>query len=332
MLNLRDTLTSHYKKQWEGSTAAAWMAASYMLLKQDAEANTLLDACLKARVGTKAAVNGGRSYNRTPMIEDVEIFYIQCRHFPDRAKKFGIEALEPIMKPLRDQSFNTLSCSYMTLALKAYSDLARSTGVEVSILGIVKGNPKPQTLAGPSQGIIRTEFGPTTSALRFERQQKGSGDIGAFFQVVEQGYDSGKPTGPERSGLEIAREITPLHKDEPLRPGDPVDVVLRVRNVSGKNLSNLAVVDLLPAGFEVLVGDLKSGANTVAGTEFAELREDRTLFFLGIAANAEWSVKYRMKAVCSGSFAVPTALVEDMYDRGLHGVSAPGRIEIAPAK
>ena len=72
--------------------------------------------------------------------EDLQIFYIQCRHFPERSKKFGIDALEPIMKPLRDQSFNTLSCSYMTLALKAYSDLARSTGVEVSILGIVNGN------------------------------------------------------------------------------------------------------------------------------------------------------------------------------------------------
>ena len=135
-----------------------------------------------------------------------------------------------------------------------------------------------------------------------------------------------------RSGLEIAREITPLNKDEPLRPGDPVDVVLRVRNVSGKALSSLAVVDLLPAGFEVLAGELKSGAGTVPGTEFAELREDRTLFFLGLAANAEWSVKYRMKAVCAGSFAVPTAPAEDMYDRGLHGVSTPGRIEIAPAQ
>lgn len=328
LLNLRDTLTSRYKNQWERGPAAAWMAATYMLLKKDDEANKLLDVCLKAR--STAAKAELRDYHRTPMMEDLQIFYIQCRHFPERAKKFGIEALEPIMKPLRDQSFNTLSCSYMTLALKAYSDLARSTGVQVSILGIVNGTSSP--LAGPSQGIIRANFGPTTTALRFERKQNGDGDIGAFYQVVEQGYESGKPSGPERSGLEIAREITPLNKDEPLRPGDPVDVVLRVRSVSGKALSNLAVVDLLPAGFEVLAGDLKSGAGTVPGTEFAELREDRTLFFLGLAANAEWSVKYRMKAVCAGTFAVPSALAEDMYDRGLHGVSTPGRIEIAPAK
>ena len=282
-----------------GKPAAAWMAATYMILKKDAEANSLLDACLKARAGAKAAAAKQTwDYYRSPAIEDVEVFYVQCRHFPDRAKKFGIEALEPIMKPLRDQSFNTLACSYMTLALKAYSDLARSTGVEVSILRIAGADPKPVLVAGPSQGILRVDFDAETTALRFERKQKGDGDIGAFYQVVEQGYESGAPGGPERSGLEVAREITPLHKDEPLRPGDPVDVVLRVRNVSGKALGNLAVVDLLPAGFEVLADDLTSGAGTVAGTEFAELREDRNLFFLGLAENAEWSVKYRMKAVC----------------------------------
>jgi uncharacterized repeat protein (TIGR01451 family) len=332
LLNLRDTLSSHYKGQWEHRAAAAWMAATYMLLKKDAEADKLLDACLKARAAAKPGANhDAGSYYRTPAMEDIGIFYIQCRHFPQRAKAFGIDALEPIMKPLRDQSFNTLACSYMTLALKAYSDLARGTGVEVSIKGIAAGNDTPQLLAGPGQGIVRAAFGPATRALRFERKQSGSGDIGAFYQVVEQGYDSGKPAGPQRSGLEVSREIAPVSKTQALRAGDPVEVVLRVRNVSGRNLTNLAVVDLLPAGFEVVAGDLKSGANTVAGTDFAELREDRTLFFLGLAPNAEWALKYRMKAICSGAFAVPPALAEDMYDRGLHGVSTPGRITIEPA-
>jgi len=333
LLNLRDTLQAKFPGQWEGRVTAAWMAATYQLLKQDDEANKLLDVCLKARAGGKARVRQDPwDYYRTPMLDDLMVFYVQCRHFPERAKKFGIGDLEPVMKPLREQAFNTLACSYMTLALKAYSDLARGTGVEVSVFGRSRDEAAPKLLAGPGQGILRGSFGPETVALRFERKQKGDGDIGAFYQVVEQGYDRGKPAGPERSGLEVAREIIRLHPGQPLRAGDPVDVVLRVRNVAGKDLTNLALVDLLPAGFEVLAGDLQSGAGTVPGTEFAELREDRNLFFLGLAANAEWSVKYRMKAVCAGTFTVPPALAEDMYDRGLHGVSAPGRIEIAPAQ
>lgn len=333
LLNLRDTLDEKFKGTWEDRPTAAWMAATYMLLKKDDQGNKLLDACLNAkRKGQSKRPAYSWNYSATPEIADLQIFYIQCRHFPERAKSFGIEALEPIMKPLRDQSFNTLACSYMTLALKAYSDLARSTGLEVSIARIAISKPEPARIAGPSSGILRTSFDANTAALRFERNQKGSGDIGAFYQVTEQGYDSGPLGKADRSGLEVSREITPVKKGEPLRPGDPVDVVLRVRNVTSRNLENLAVVDLLPAGFEVLAGDLHSGARTVNGTEFAELREDRTLFFLGLEANGEWSVKYRMKAVCPGSFVVPAALAEDMYDRGLHGTSTTGRIEIAPAK
>ncbi len=332
LLNLRDTLDTKFKGRWEQQPTAAWMAASYLLLKQDDQANKLMDACLKARKNDRPA-RGERSwsYSSSPEIAALQVFYLQCRHFPDRAKSFGIDDLDPIMKPLRDQSFNTLASSYMTLALKAYSDLARNTGLEVSIARIAKDKPASVRIAGPAPGILRTGFDANTAALRFERKQKGKGDIGAFYQVTQQGYDTSPTSKPDRSGLEVSREIRAVRKDAPLRPGDPVDVVLRVRNVTNRNLNNLAVVDLLPAGFEVLSGDLKSGAGTVNGTQFAELREDRNLFFLGLSANGEWSVKYRMKAVCPGSFIVPAALAEDMYDRGLHGTSASSRIEIVPA-
>jgi len=335
LLNLRDTLENkEYKGKWQHMPTAAWMAASYGLLQNDKEAGALLDACLKARSSMDGKATSWNYYS-TPAIDDLKLFYIQCRHFPERAKSFGIKELEPIMKPLRDQSFNTLACSYMTLALKAYSDVAASTGVKVSLLRIAQGQSKATPLAGPSSGILRADFDAETAAIRFERRQEGDGDIGAFYQVVEQGYDAGPPPGPLRSGLEVSREIVATKRDtpqdRPLRPGDPVEVVLRVRNVSARNLDNLAVVDLLPAGFEVIAGDLRSGAGTVPGARFTELREDRNLFFIALAADKEWVVKYRMKAVCAGSFAVPTALAEDMYDRGLHGVSKPGRIEIQPA-
>ena len=75
-----------------------------------------------------------------------------------------------------------------------------------------------------------------------------------------------------------------------------------------------------------------SGAGTVPGTTFSESREDRSLFYLALAGNQEWSARYRMKAVCAGSFVVPTAMAEDMYDRGRHGVSAPGEIKVEPAE
>jgi hypothetical protein len=178
---------------------------------------------------------------------------------------------------------------------------------------------------------VRGEFPVGTKALSFRRDQKGSGDIGIFFQAVEQGYDRVASPDALTSGLGVFREIKALKPDQPLRAGDAVEVKLTVRNLADRRLPDLAVIDLLPAGFEVVAGDLRSGPGTVAGTSYAELREDRTLFYLGLAPNGEWSVTYRMKAVCPGSFIVPPAMAEDMYDRGRHGVSKAERIEVAAA-
>lgn len=327
LLNLRDTLDSRFKGAWQARASAAWVAAAYRLLKKEGEAGQVLDACLKARAG-----GGGPKeedfYFRTRMMDDLVVFYVQCRHFPERAKSFGIAELDPVMVPLRDQGFNTLACSYLTLALKAYGDVAKGAGLQVAIHAVDAGG-KDSLLGGPSGGLVRAGIAPGTASVRFVRTQEGAGDVGAFYQVVEQGFDREPPAELDRSGLEVVREFVPVVKERPLRVGDPVEVVLRVRNVSGRALANLAVVDLMPAGFEVVPGDLRSGPGTVAGADYCELREDRTLFFVRLPANGEWQVKYRVKAVVAGVFTVPPALAEDMYDRGIHGTTAPGKVEVA---
>ncbi|WP_367872775.1 alpha-2-macroglobulin [Luteolibacter sp. Populi] len=328
LLNLRDTLTKTQAGKWEGRSTAAWMAATYHLLKQDDEAEALMKTCVETRKKSPPKSPNSYYYN-SDEAEALKIFYIRCRHFPKQAKDFGYDDLDPVMAPLRKESFTTLTASFMTLALKAYGDLAGQTALELTIRAKPRGGSE-SVIAGPAQGLVRGEFAEGTSEISFLRDQKGGGDIGAFYQSVQQGYDRGKAPGAETSGLGIFREIKPA-VDGPVRPGDAIDVKLTVRNLTPKQLNDLAVIDLLPAGFEVVAGDLKSGPNAVAGTNFSELREDRTLFYLGLAGNKEWTVKYRMKAVCPGSFSVPSAMVEDMYDRGRHGISEPGRIEVVGA-
>ncbi|BCU76156.1 alpha-2-macroglobulin [Luteolibacter sp. LG18] len=330
LLNLRDTLTKAYAGKWEGSSTAAWMAGTYRLLKQDKEGAKLMAACMDARAKNPPQPEPVFWYDRTPDAEALKIFYVRCRHFPEDAKDFGYDDLAPVMEPLKKENFTTLTASFMTLALKAYGDAAAKTGLELTL--VAKPPSGAETvLAGPAKGIVRSPFPVGSASVGIRRKQNGSGDIGAFFQVTEQGYDRGKPPGPETSGLGVFREIKPVDTSHPVRPGDSIAVTLRVRNLSTRSLTNVAVVDLLPAGFEVVAGDLKSGAGTVAGTTFAELREDRSLFYLDLGGNGEWSVSYRMKAVSPGSFVVPPAMAEDMYDRGRHGLSEPTRIEVKPA-
>lgn len=328
LLNLRDTLNKWPEERWVSRPTAAWMAASYRLLKSDKEAKALMKRCVEAR--SKAAPNDGDCYYNSKQADALKIFYVRCRHFQEQAKDFVYDDLEPIMTPLRDESFTTLTASFMTMALKAYGDVAAQSKLELSIRSKPRGGSETD-LVSPFIGLVRGDFPEGTGELTFRRNQKGSGDIGAFYQVVEQGYDRGTAPPAQTSGIGIFREIKKAPGEKPLRAGDAVDVKLTVRNLTARQLNDLAVIDLLPAGFEIVAGDLKSGPGAVAGTSFSEVREDRSLFYLALGGNQEWSVTYRMKATCPGSFSVPSALVEDMYDRGRHGLSAPSRIEVVSA-
>ena len=336
LLNLRDALGKKFAGQWQGEATAAWMAATYRLLQQDKEAAKLMDLCLKTRkqaATTPMPHASSRFYHNSLDVDALKIFYVRCRHFPEQARVFGIDDLDPVMKPLREENFSTLSAAFITLSLKAYSDVTQASGFQASIFAVPATGGEARLLAGPGPGILRAAFDPGTGAIRFKREQSGKGDVGVFYQILEQGFDKGKPPGPLTSGLAVFREWIPVGgKDKVLHPGDAVDVRLRVRNLAAIPIHDMAVIDLLPGGFEVLAGELPSGAGTVPGTTFSESREDRSLFYLALAGNQEWSARYRMKAVCAGSFVVPTAMAEDMYDRGRHGVSAPGAIKVEPSE
>jgi len=187
-------------------------------------------------------------------------------------------------------------------------------------------------LAPMAAGYVSASFDPASQALRFELD-KGKSDGGAFYQVVESGYDKGAPQAVVRDGLEVARELVDADGNPvtQIRVGEPVIVRIAVRNISPRVLDALAVLDLLPGGFEVEANALKPGAGTVPGAEFVDVREDRNVFFLGLGKNDLRTFSYRIKPVAAGTFAIPPIFAESMYDPGIKGRSGGGSIEVLPA-
>ncbi len=95
----------------------------------------------------------------------------------------------------------------------------------------------------------------------------------------------------------------------------------------GDPISNVAVVDLLPGGFEIVGSSLQPGAGS-AGWDFVEVREDRTVFFGEVGSGAR-VITYQIKATAAGHYTVPPAFAESMYDRGTHACDVAGSIEVS---
>ncbi|WP_075087583.1 hypothetical protein [Verrucomicrobium spinosum] len=113
-----------------------------------------------------------------------------------------------------------------------------------------------------------------------------------------------------------------------LKVGEGAVVRVHVRNVSEGNLENIAVLDLMPGGFEVEPNALRPGLGTVPGAVYVDVREDRNVFFCSLDKGAVKTFAYRIKPVAAGSYTVPPVFAEAMYDRGLKGRGASGKVVV----
>lgn len=163
------------------------------------------------------------------------------------------------------------------------------------------------------------------------------------IQATDQGplycwlQSSGVPlVGPPRAvanGLTIARhwfnseghEISP----DDIRRGDLVVVRLQIR--PSDKLRNLVITDLLPAGLEIENARLSTSQTLPWAKKRTDLpvlhmdvRDDRLLLFIkSISQPREFY--YVTRAVTAGTFTVPPAAAECMYDASLNAISTPNQ-------
>ncbi len=334
LLNLRDNLSTKFGDEWKRDLSGMYVAATYKLLKKDKEGDALMKEYLKAvRDGKlREMPTGYYYYYHDKSSRDALGFALICRHFPGVAKDFGYDDLSPVLQPIHDGRINTISAASGILALKAYSQLVGESGVMTSITA-ESGSGEKSVLSEMAAGYRQMAFPEDIAGFTFGLDQGGS-DLGAFYQVVEAGYDREMPKDELRDGLEVFRELIGADGKPATtaKVGDPLTVRITVRNISNRTLTNLAVLDLLPGGFEVEANALRPGVNTVPGADFVEVREDRNVFFLGLGKNDLRTFEYRIKPVAAGVFAVPPAYAEDMYDPGTKARSGGGKLTVSSSE
>src|SRR6202011_3579881 len=157
---------------------------------------------------------------------------VLARQFPARLKKVSANQFEQILKPIGDGQFNTLSAAYAVQALKAYSHVIAQNPPQLTI-DEVHSDKREVNLASAARLLQRASFSKDATALRFKSSPPIAGP-GAFYQVLEAGYDRRPPDKPLNEGLEVFREL--LDKDnKPVtstKIGKSVHVRVRVRSTN----------------------------------------------------------------------------------------------------
>ena len=338
---LRETLDKKYPTAWQKDSIAVFLAASYKLMKDEKQAAKLMDEPIAQLEKRGEQYRYERYYD--PTIRDAQTLYIASRHFPDRAKKLNFETLGAMVKTIQDGRFNTHSAAYVILALDAYAmQIESKIAGKLSISEMAKDG-KSTALALPQNLIPRVSFSPLAAKLKFGNEA----NMTTYFAVSESGFDKVPPMSELKAGMEIIREYVDA-EGKPVtavKVGQELTVRLKFRSIGRDFVSNVALVDLLPGGFEPVLNPIdapnvqpaKKGAfvdrlGNVGGwnVEYADVREERVVLYGSVNANVS-EYRYRIRATNVGTFVVPPAYGESMYERDVQARSLPGRIAVERA-
>jgi len=322
ILNLRDYLDKNFAKEWPADLTGVYLAGALHILKKEDEALKLI---ARYRIGQHDPRQLTDFYQ--PLGADAQYVAILAREFPARLKKLSATEFENILKPVSEGTFNTLSAAYAVVALKAYSQMVAQNPPELTIAEIDKAK-KEKRLTSGNKLLQRTDFSGEAAAVRF-RSATALSSPGAFFQVVEAGFDRQISNKTISDGLEVYRELL----DKSNKPvtstqlGEVITVRLRVRSLRPEPVSNVALVDLLPGGFEVVGTSLSPGISTIDGVDYVEVREDRAVFFATVPQET-LEITYQIKSCNRGNFVVPPVFAESMYDRNVKARGLGGKISV----
>src|SRR5438132_24530 len=322
ILNLRDYLDKNHEDEWQNDLTGVYLAGALKLLHKDKDAESLIE---KFKIDNKTK----REYDDfcQPLGANSQYVSVVARQFPARLKKISAAEFEQILRPIGDGEFNTLSAAYAVQALKAYSHAIAQNLPQLTIAE-VHPDKREVSLTSGAKLLQRFAFSKDATALRF-KSAGPVGGIGAFYQVVEAGFDRHAPDKPVTAGLEVFRELLDK-EDKPVtrtKLGEPIHVRLRVRSLKDETFTNVAIVDLLPGGFEVVGSSLQPGVSSTNGIDYVDVREDRAVFF-GTASGSVLEINYQIKSSNRGEFVVPPVFAESMYERKVNGLGVGGKISV----
>jgi alpha-2-macroglobulin len=344
---LQRRLQERYADQWQTDIAAAYLAAAYQLMQQQALADRAI-----AAVAFGKSVPSDRWHGA--MSSDGALLYLLAKHFPERLRRLPDTMLEDLVKRIEAQNYSSLGAATTILALDAYATASGGTSGQKLAIEATQSDQSRQQLALPPGLFPKVAFPETSRSLAFT----SGGDLRAFYLVNESGFDRTPPTQSLTQSLEITREY--LGDDgKPLttvKLGDEVTVHVRFRAIGRASIDDAVLVDLLPGGFDLVIpgsepaeqpylsatvdGTARGGGGQGSGClciwltrrpdgfpDFADLREDRVVLY-GRAPDSVQEYSYRIKATNPGSYVVPAAFGMSMYDAQVRARSAAGHISV----
>lgn len=247
---LKSELQGHFKKdEWVKDPTGYFLAATYKLYKQDEEAEKLFK---KFKVGERPeghAVNYQQNYYDS-LSKDATLLYIAALYAGESYSKIAdVEELKKLLTVISSAQYQTFSAAQLLMAFEAMEQRGKSTPLVAEVKALVEG----KLLAIDAQ----TNQPPLIWNLPIVSEQiqlKTNAQEPIFYAYQKSGFASNADQKEVKSKIEVVRQYKDANGQDikTVKLGDEVHVVLALRTTDEKSHPHIAIVDLLPGGFELI--------------------------------------------------------------------------------
>lgn len=146
---------------------------------------------------------------------------------------------------------------------------------------------------------------------------KNEGASTLNVQLVSQEDVTQSEVAANSNGLSVAvmyQGDIPGNDISRLPQGTTFKAIVTVRNTTVRDVSNIALTHVVPAGWEILKAE---GSEAVS---YQDVRDDRVLSYVNYLANGSTAtITLHLSATYAGEYYMPSVFAEDMYDNTITG-------------
>lgn len=322
---------------------AVHLAASFQMLKQDKIAQELLQPALQDLLTNVDPWKGWYwNYYYDPLVHQASVMQLLAMHFPAQIKNLPMDFWARLGNAIRDNYYQSLSAARVLLAVDAYAKAASLSAAGNVAMSAIDKAGLAKALALPAQLTLANLVVPADTV---RLKLNNGGELPLFYAWAESGYERNVPKEALNKGMEIIHEFLDAKGNvvNEAQVGDELTVRVRVRSTERPQVSQVALVDVLPGGMETVLtapsdddaADIpiwrrRLGGRSTWNIEYADIREDRVIFYGGVNSQMT-EVTYKARATNVGEFVVPAAYGEAMYERRIFGRSAGATFKVKPA-
>ncbi|MCB0331631.1 MAG: hypothetical protein KDD70_18295, partial [Bdellovibrionales bacterium] len=243
-LAFQQDLDRQWGTDWRESAIALFLAGAFSSMKMDEQAKALLKAPPEVWKGdapwplSDAALYGA-IYS-----------WISSKHFSADTWLSPLDTVIPLERMIRDKSLYSFNASFAILGLSAAAE--RMPELQSKALRIAAETASKETL--PLEVLGKTLLAASVPESAAHLQFSGEAGKIFFFGLEESGFDSDTPQ-PIAAGVSLHRELKngAGEMKAAFSLNEKVEVTLFLKAEKGAN--QVAVVELIPGGFEVDLSD-----------------------------------------------------------------------------